>query len=752
RRRPPAPRSLTAASAPARVARGKVEAAVEMGADDTRLWEFYRTIGVVHYSMQFKRDAALRARILPAKIGKPGDDPEPTDETGPVEVFEELDAGRGRLAGAVGDLIVHLDVTGIGWPVYQLRDTENGPEDKLTVYGTREVKRMGEGRLQLTTAAGATRIDRWALDSEGEIPDMVATVWRPSPEAHALPDSPLRSVAEECEQLIALGRLLRAAAWSRTSAGILAVPEEMSLPPPVEAAPGERARIDPFLQDLTTALTAPISDPGSAAAVAPYVLYGPTDAVIATRFIDMGRRVTGEDLELLLGLKVAVVTGLDLPNEVATGLADANHWSAWLIDASAYRQHIDPPLILGLEGLSQQIYQPLLMRRLRWTREQADEFVLWRDISSLTTSPNRVADAILLFDRGIIGAEPVRRVAGYDETDKPGEESAQGPNPTPPAGAPGEPNPEKQEPPAPEGSGGPANATLAAASLPPGSWPAESLADLDGGLLARLTAASRDAQRRALDRAGARARNRLRKAQDLQAVVNGVPNREVTRRLGREAVVERLQLAESELVTEEDFDDLAADARRWLDRAVGQSALESERLGGEVDRDAEEENRAVDAAVTLLVATLLAATVARLFTPGREIDPAETGEVGDPDSLPAGQIMDVMTTAGGGAAGSIPEGRTFDVGVGNGPRAGRWLRNGGLMVVANVWVYGDRSARATNFIPHLTLDGIEFDRWDDPSLTTIGAWPRGGRYHPQDHRGCMCRHEKVLWRDADRAG
>lgn len=715
-------RTMTAASLPAVRSRdGHINPPKPFSADNSRLWSYYRTLGVVHYGMQFKRDAALRARFLPAVTTGAGNDPTPLDPDNPqhravLEVFSILDAGRGRIAEAVGDLIVHLDVAGIGWPVYQQR----GDEDRLSVFGTEEIDRKS-GRLR------AVKDDVWTIGAD----DLVGTVWRPSPEDRSQPDSPLRSVADDCEQLIAAMAMVRAAAQSRIPAGILVASDELELPPGPNTPEGS----SPFATDMITALTAPIQDRGSAASVAPWLVMGPTDAIAATRHIDLGRPIHAEDLELISQLKRGVATGLDLPTELIVGVGDLNHWSTWYVDASAYSQHLDPNIIVALDGLTRQVFHLLIVRLLGWPLEEAERFVIWRDISGLHTSPNRVADAVALFDRGVISAAAVRRVAGYDDTDAPGGDEVPGPTPQLE-----EPVRQVEGPPEPSGP------IVAAAA---GTILASGLADIDAGLLARLSEMSRQAIRRATDRAGARARNRLRSHPDLNLAVDGVANRDVCRRLGRPVVTERLAVAESELITRDDFADLGDDAYRLLDRAVNAAADEAARLGGVVGRDEQEESEAVHRASDLLVDAALAATVARLFTGTPQPDPAETGEVGDPASLDSATLVDVMTVAGGGVPGSVLAGALFVAGVGNGLRASGWLRAGGLVPVGWKWDYGDRAARAVNFEPHLSLDGVTFERWDDQKLAVHGGFPRAAHYRPQDHKGCLCTVVQELWTAAE---
>jgi len=60
----------------------------------------------------------------------------------------------------------------------------------------------------------------------------------------------------------------------------------------------------------------------------------------------------------------------------------------------------------------------------------------------------------------------------------------------------------------------------------------------------------------------------------------------------------------------------------------------------------------------------------------------------------------------------------------------------GLVQVGFVWDYGD-GLRQT-FEPHLALDGMEFDSWEDPGLANFESWPANSFYYPGDHDGCMC--------------
>ena len=53
------------------------------------------------------------------------------------------------------------------------------------------------------------------------------------------------------------------------------------------------------------------------------------------------------------------------------------------------------------------------------SQEEARRHVVWYEVEHLIVRPNRVGEAVDLFDRGIISAAAVRREAGYEEPDAP---------------------------------------------------------------------------------------------------------------------------------------------------------------------------------------------------------------------------------------------------------------------------------------------------------------------------------------------
>lgn len=260
----------------------------------------------------------------------------------------------------------------------------------------------------------------------------------------------------------------------------------------------------------------------------------PPDAIEAIRHITFSTPLDEKAQALRDEALRRFASGMDLPAEVITGMGDSNHWTAWQIEESALKLHVEPMLESICHGLTVGYLQPAL--RAAGVANWRDHLV-WYDTSELTVRPDRSGDAKDLFDRQAINVEALRRETGFGEEDAPevldlrdatllsivrsaptlapallpyvrGFEDIQisvpGVEGEAPAEEPGEPGPE--EPEAPEGPDSegerPLPDTQDDAPLPPGETSAE----------AALLAACDGIVHRALERAGTRLATEARKA------------------------------------------------------------------------------------------------------------------------------------------------------------------------------------------------------------------------------------------------
>lgn len=102
-----------------------------------------------------------------------------------------------------------------------------------------------------------------------------------------------------------------------------------------------------------------------------------------------------------------------------------------------------------------------------------------------------------------------------------------------------------------------------------------------------------------------------------------------------------------------------------------------------------------------------------------------------------GDVRPMLIRLGGGSVdptvplmGGIATGRTMT----------QWLSNNGIESDRKIWLYGYEDEPRRTFNGHLQMDGLVFDRWDDPGLEIApqDAWLRRTHYQPGDHYGCAC--------------
>jgi hypothetical protein len=271
-------------------------------------------------------------------------------------------------------------------------------------------------------------------------------------------------------------------------------------------------------------------------------------------------------------------------------------------------------------------------------------------------------------------------------------------------------------------------------------------ADRDRQLRSRLLVAADAAMTRALDRAGARLRSRLGAAKHSpwRDIIDGHPNREVASLIGPAAVTAAIDADPATLI-ESEFDEIVARFRAQVGRAQRQTRSELAELGlddEQVERmeraQAEDRERGAE----LLLALLVGLASSRLFDPSPSAPPI--GEH-DPDmSVPAGVMRQALSVAGGargeptrGGAFRGPDERIAGQ-LATGQTVADFAREIGLEIAGYTWDYGDASTRQTPFPPHESLDGVQFDTWDDPALANSAAFPDTQFLFPGDHDGCQC--------------
>lgn len=751
-------------------------------------WAYRDMIGELRFAGQYKSRAVSRVRFFPAAIIPDQDEPLPFDadevDLSPalMRAAEEemarlpLDAGY-RFLGVLDE---NLTIAGEAW----LRGYhDEAREEQWEVLSVSEVILGQDGQVSIRRAGEgvSTPID---IDNEE-----LLRLWVPHPRWGNLADSPMRALQDVCEAIILAGQEQRAVARSRVASnGMLKIPRGLSL---LLATRDDEvtADSDAFMAELTAALTAPIANEGHPSSVAPVGVIGEIEDLKAFEHMRIDREASADIIQKVEQNLARLARGLDIAPEIITGMGDANHWSAWQIDSSTYRYHIDPSVRTVADALTEAFLRPALMARNEgFTLADVRQVTIWRDAGVLTENPNRGQDAKDAFDRGGIGFKALNNALGFSDADMPDDDELikmiavkvgvdtstsalllraalgtavpeqpqpvvvqaertdpqLGPGTTPPTG--------EDATPATQPTGVTAGGRLLADALVAAMEPSDThqlqpelsraLADIDRALMDRFLVAAEEALARGLEKAGARVRSHAVKDKDLRATLTDVPVHLLAAQVGREGCL-KLGVRETDLLAGV-FDRLKTNWDSWVAAAVAESVRITLRLLG-LQRNTPQA-QAITATVTRTMAArtpeawawlndqLTAHAERALFNP-QDVDdtPGERSHF----HIPAGVVRQALAMVGGPHPATNGDRPQLPGGIGTGGTITDTLQAHGAATLGFEWIYGPYERNT--FEPHLDLDGERFGSWNDERLTppTQYAWV-GPYFHPGDHNGCMC--------------
>lgn len=433
--------------------------------------------------------------------------------------------------------------------------TENAkPLHRFQVYYG-SVRRGAVGTLQAKGSREAIGGENFTLSTvKRVVPDGVARTYdlEVEGEHNYIADG---IVSHNCEELVLLTQAVRARARSRLAgSGVLFVDDRIS-PNPLEPVGDEDILVDPFFAALTAAMTAPIVDEGTAAAVVPLIArvrvpdgMKLTDMVYHLQIIDPMQIYPETGLRMECIKRIGI--GLDMPSDILLGITDANHWTAWMVDEQSWKAHLQPVAQGLVEDLTSAYLGPYLMDEgvADW-----DVYVVAYDATAVINHPDRGKDANDAWDRGTIGETSYRAAKGFDEKDAPDDEErmrwlgVQMRDPSlavygiPSLRSGSEIEPTEGTIVSPDGTvtapGGAGESAASVDKTPPATQPQEPLPeDVLGSaatmLVARIEGASLTGMLRAREVAGAKLRTSARRDDDLAGMIDRVPNRDVAATLG----------------------------------------------------------------------------------------------------------------------------------------------------------------------------------------------------------------------------
>jgi hypothetical protein len=113
-----------------------------------------------------------------------------------------------------------------------------------------------------------------------------------------------------------------------------------------------------------------------------------------------------------------ILTAIDVPKDVVSGLASVKYANAIHINESLYRAHVEPLALLICDSITQ-VYLTPMLKAYGVPSEVVDKLVFWYDPSEIVIKPDRSQAADSGWDRKAISGRAWRNAHGFSEGDKP---------------------------------------------------------------------------------------------------------------------------------------------------------------------------------------------------------------------------------------------------------------------------------------------------------------------------------------------
>jgi hypothetical protein len=167
------------------------------------------------------------------------------------------------------------------------------------------------------------------------------------------------------------------------------------------------------------AFTAPIADESAASAVSPVIVFaemppmGQGSLKDNIFHIDVRGAALYQETALRAECIGRIEIGLDMPSGSLLGVKDSNHWNAWQIDESAWKNHGEPVAREFVGYLTSTLISPLAQQLGLDPRSVR----VWYDEAEVVEDPDRSAAAAEALDRLAIGEDAYRRATNWKDED-----------------------------------------------------------------------------------------------------------------------------------------------------------------------------------------------------------------------------------------------------------------------------------------------------------------------------------------------
>lgn len=426
------PRVLTASAVRVDLKNKKeVDAVVKRRAQDKwqeEAWEYYDLIGEIKYVANLISSQISRVNLYVGYVDKTSNVPSIIENVKDLDpefvkqandILYMLESGNGGTAGLLRTAGLNLFVAGECWLVREPARYSTGEPDRYQIRSVEEITATSGKSKQL-----AIKPRRNTKPSDYTLlpPNGFATrIWRNHGRFSDEADSSLRGVLDICDAILQLDRSAIAAAKSRMNAGMLFIPDGLAHAAQTDSEmdPDLANEVDEsFEEELIAGFLTPVEDITSGATLVPTMVRGPADLGEKIRHIPFERSVDPQLNQLGKDLLDRLLSGLDVPKDVAHGMSSVKYSNAIIIEEQLYKAHIEPLILFIVDCLTIGFLRQAL-RHQGWPESMVNRAVVWYDPSAITAKPSKAEAAIALYGMKLLGAEAVLRANGFTPEDAP---------------------------------------------------------------------------------------------------------------------------------------------------------------------------------------------------------------------------------------------------------------------------------------------------------------------------------------------
>jgi hypothetical protein len=382
-------------------------------------WRHYDRCGELRAVGNAVAGMASRCEIFIAKKseGEPG---KKATEPKIAALSEQIYGGADERPGLIRLAALNLFVAGEYFNFVETNVKET--VDRWMVLSVTQVKQApGESALEFERPHkyGGGKIRYWLPEGKDTARDaarakqntgLFGRCWTEHPQKPDHADSSVRSAITVLNLIEQYDKRSSAQNDSRLAgAGILFLPDSLDFPRGDDEpkTPGEALELR-----LADAAGKTLKDQGNARSLVPIMATVSGDDIDKIKWQTFETPLDAETKDRLDQCIRRLALDLDVPPEILLGMGGMNHWGAWQAEASTHSDFVAPILTRICHCLTETWLHPILKQM----GVDPDDYMVWFDMAPLVVHANRLADAVQLWELGVLSDEALLDAANFPKT------------------------------------------------------------------------------------------------------------------------------------------------------------------------------------------------------------------------------------------------------------------------------------------------------------------------------------------------